>query len=85
MQRLDLGPIKMGTKRVQIEMMILEQDGCERFQERGLMLTPLAILYAGSLKNVFTVEEELSAWTSVFTFMQPTVPTQYQEAMQMHL
>ena len=82
MQRLDLGPIKMGTKRVQIKMMILEQDGCERFQERGLMLTPLAILYAGSLKNVFTVEEELS---SVFTFMQPTVPTLYQEAMQMHL
>ena len=41
----------MGTKPVQIEMMILEQDGCERFQERGLMLTPLAILYAGSLKK----------------------------------
>ena len=77
--------MKMGNKPVQIEMMILEQNGCERFQERGLMLTPLAILYAGSLKNVFTVEEELSAWSSVFTFMQPTVPTQYQEAMQMHL
>ena len=59
MQRLDLGPIKMGTKRVQIKMMILEQDGCERIQERGLMLTPPAILYAGSLKNVFTVEEEV--------------------------